>query len=114
MLCHFFQRHGVMCLFDGIDGITLFLQVLHGVEGLFVIGPIDGLFGAQSGLMDLLVRRTATDPAEYDAFDTHSVRRTEDCAYVMLAADVIEHDDQGQFVCFVVLGHAHSTHLSGG
>ena len=89
-----FERHGVMGLFDGINGVTFGLQGAHGVQGLFEIGPFDGFFGAEGGLMDLCIRRAATYAAEHDFLDTHRVGGAEDSAYVMLTADVIEHHHQ--------------------
>ena len=103
-----------MCLLDGIDRITFVLQRFHGIQRLFIIRPLDGLFGAESGLMNLLIRRAATDTAEHDPFYSHCVRRAKDSTYVMLAAHIIEHDHERQFVCLAVLIDIHATHLSGG
>ena len=111
---YFFEGDGVMGLLDGIDRVALLLQVMHGIEGFLVIGPIDGFFGTESGLMDLLIRRTATDTAEHDPFDTHGIGGAEDSAYVMLAADVIEDDHQRQFFCLLVLLDVHTSHLGCG
>ncbi len=91
---YFLQRHGVMRLFDGIDGVPFGLQGLDSVQGLFVITPSDALFGTECSLMDLLVRRTTTDAAEHDPLDTHRVGGTEDGTYVMLTAHVIEYHHQ--------------------
>lgn len=78
-----------MCLFDGIDGVTLCFEFAHCVQGLLIILPLDRLFCAQRGLMDLLIRRTATDAAEDHALDTHRIGRAEDSPYVMLTTHVI-------------------------
>ena len=102
-----------MCLFDGIDGVPLLLQVPNGVQGLFIVLPFDGFFGTECGLMQFLIWRTAADTAEDDAFNTHRVSRTKNGTHVMLTAHVIQHHHQRQFVCLPVLVHVHATHLSG-
>ena len=114
MFCHLFERDGVMCLFDGIDGVSLGLQVLDGVEGILVILPFDGFFSTEGGLMDLRIRRTATYSAQHHTFNTHGVSGAKDSTHVMLTAYVIQHHDQRQFICLAILGHVHATHLSGG
>ena len=110
---HLFKRHGVMRLLDGKDGIAFGLQGTHGVEGLFIILPFDGLFGAEGGLVDLCVRRTATNAAQHHALDTHRIGGTEDGTDIMLAADVVKDDDQRQFVRLFVLVYIHPPHLGG-
>ena len=74
---------------------------------------IDGLFGAESGLVDLCVRRAATDTAEHHALYTHRIGGTEDGTDIMLAADVVKHHDQRQFVRLFVLVYIHPPHLGG-
>ena len=110
---HLFKRHGVMRLLDGKDGIAFGLQGTHGVEGLFIILPFDGLFGAESGLVDLCVRRTATNAAQHHALYTHRIGGTKDGTDIMLAADVVKDDDQRQFVRLFVLVYIHPPHLGG-
>ena len=46
ILSDFFECHRVMCLFNGIDGVSFVLECLYGIEGLFVILPLDALFCA--------------------------------------------------------------------
>ena len=101
-----------MCLLDGINRITFVLQRLHGIQRLFIIRPLDTLFGTQRGLMDLCIRRTATDTAEHDAFDTHRIRRPEYRTHIMLAAHIIQHNYQRQLIRLTVLVDIHATHLS--
>ena len=48
-----------MSLLDGINGVSFSFERLHGLDRIFVIRPIDALFGTQSRLVQLLVRRTA-------------------------------------------------------
>ena len=110
---HLFKRHGVMRLLDGIDGISFGLQGMYCIEGLFIILPFDRLFGAKCGLMDLRVRRTATNAAQHHALDTHRIGGTEDGTDIMLAADVVKHHDQRQFVRLFVLVYIHPPHLGG-
>ena len=110
---HVFKRHRVMRLLDGKDGIAFGLQGTHGVEGLFIILPFDGLFGAEGGLVDLCVRRTTTDTAEHHALYTHRICGTKDRTDIMLAADVVKHHDQRQFVRLFVLVYIHPPHLGG-
>ena len=112
-LRYLFEGDRVMCLLDGKDGIAFGLQGTYGVEGVFVILPFDGLFGSEGGLMDLLIRGAATNAAEDDAFDTHGVGGTEDRSDIMLAADVIKHHHQRQFVGFFILVYIHPPHLGG-
>ncbi len=114
LFCDVFKGDGVMRLLDGIDGISFVLQSMHGVQGVLIVLPTDTLFGTECGLVDLLVRRAATDTAQHDALDTHGVGGTENGTYVMLAADIIEHDDQRQFVRLAVLVHVHATHFGSG
>ena len=94
---HLFKRHGVMRL----------------LEGVFIILPFDRLFGAKCGLMDLRVRRTATNAAQHHALDTHRIGGTKDRTDIMLAADVVKDDDQRQFVRLFVLVYIHPPHLGG-
>lgn len=110
---HVFEGDRVMRLLDGKDGVSFGLEGMYGVEGVFIILPFDGLFGAKGCLMDLCVRRTATDAAEDDALDTHGVCGTKDRTDIMLAADVVEDDYQRQFVGFFVLVYIHPPHLGG-
>ena len=110
---HVFEGDGVMRLLDGKDGVSFGLEGMYGVEGVFVILPFDGLFGAKGCLMDLRVRRTTTNAAEDDALDTHGVCGTKDRTDIMLAADVVEDDYQRQFVGFFVLVYIHPPHLGG-
>ena len=110
---HLFKRHGVMRLLDGKDGIAFGLQGTHGVEGLFIILPFDGLFGAEGGLVDLCVPRTTTNTAEHHALYTHRIGGTKDRTDIMLAADVVKDDDQRQFVRLFVLVYIHPPHLGG-
>ena len=110
---HVFESDRVMGLLDGKDGVSFGLEGMYGVEGLLVILPFDRLFGAKCGLMDLRVRRAATDAAEDDALDAHGVGGTKDGTDIMLAADVIKHHDQRQFVRLFVLVYVHPPHLGG-
>ena len=110
---HLFESDRVMRLLDGIDGISFGLEGMYGVEGLLVILPFDGLFGAESGLVDLRVRRTATNAAQHHALDTHRIGGTEDGTDIMLAADVIKYHDQRQLVRLFVLVYIHPPHLGG-
>ena len=80
-----------MSLLNRINGITLLLQSLDGINRVLVILPCDTLFCTQSRLMNLLVRRTATDTAEHDALNTHRVGRPKDSANIMLTAYVIQY-----------------------
>ena len=80
-----------MCLFDGIDGVTLLLQVPNGVQGLFIVLPFDGFFGTKCGLMQFLIRRTAADTAQHHAFNTHRVSGAKNSTHVMLTAHVVQH-----------------------
>ena len=102
-----------MRLLDGKDGVSCGLEGMYGVEGVFIILPFDGLFGAEGCLMDLCVRRAATNAAEDDALDTHGVCGTKDRTDIMLAADVVEDDYQRQFVRLFVLVYIHPPHLGG-
>ena len=103
-----------MSLLDGIDGVTLCLQVMHGVECVLVILPFDGFFGTEGGLVDLGIRRAAAYAAEHDAFDAHGIGGAKDSTYVMLATNVIEYYDQRQFLRLAVLVEVHATHFGGG
>ena len=114
LCCCLFERDRVMGLFNGINGVTLCLQVLDSVQSLFVIRPFDGFFGAECGLVNLLIRWAATDTAEHHAFYAHGVGGAEDRTHVMLTAHVIEYHDQRQFVRLAVLVHVHATHLGCG
>ena len=60
LFCCLFQRDRIMSLLDGINGVPCRLERLHGLDRIFVIRPIDALFGTQSRLVQLLVRWTAT------------------------------------------------------
>lgn len=102
-----------MSLLDGKDGVSFGLQGTYGVEGVFVIRPRDGFFGSEGGLVNLLIRGAATDAAEDDSLDTHGVGGTEDRSDVMLAADVVKHHHQRQFVGLFVLVYIHPPHLGG-
>ena len=114
LCCCLFERDRVMGLLNGINGITLYLQVLDSVQGLFVILPFNRFFGAECRLMDLLVRRATTYTAEHHAFYAPGIGGAKDRTHVMLTAHVIEHHDQRQFVRLAVLVHVHATHLSCG
>ena len=111
MFRYFFQRDGVVCLFDGIDGVSMRLQVPYCVQGLLVIRPCHALFGTKGSLVYLCVRRTAADAAQHHALDTHRIRRTEDGTDIMLAAYIIEHHYQRQLVRPAVLVNAHTPQL---
>ena len=100
-----------MGLFDGIDGISFGLEGFDRIEGVFVILPFDRFFCSECGFMDLGVRRAATDAAKHHALDTHGIGGAEDSSYVELAAHIIQHHHQRQFVRFAVLVHTHATHL---
>lgn len=100
-----------MGLLDGIDGVTLLLQVLDSVQGVLIVAPFDTLFGTQCGLMYLCVRRTATDAAQHHALDTHRVGGTKDSTYIMLAPYVIEHHNERYLVRLLVLRHTQAIHL---
>ena len=113
LFCHVFERHGFMRLLDGKDGESFGLEGMYGVEGVFIILPFDGLFGAEGCLMDLCVRRAATYAAEDDALDAHRVGGTKDRTDIMLAADVVKHHDQRQFVRLIVWVYIHPPHLGG-
>ena len=80
-----------MCLFDGIDCVSLCLQVVDSIQGMFVINPFDTLFRPQSSLMDLRIGRATTDTAKHDFFYPHSVSSAEHRAHIILTADIIEH-----------------------
>ena len=103
-----------MGLFDGINGVAFGLEGMDSIECLFEIGPFHTLFGSECGLMDLLVRGAATDPAENHFLNAHCVCRAEDRAYIVLAAHIIEHYYQRQFVRFAVLRHAQASHFGCG
>ena len=109
--CEFFERYRVMGLFDGIDGITLSQQVLHGVYGILIILPSDTFFRSEGRFVYLLIRRAAAYTAEQDTLDTHGIGRTEDSADIMLAPHIIEDHDERQFIRFSVLVDIHATHL---
>ena len=103
-----------MRLFNGIDGITVSLECAHGFDRILVILPLHGLFRAECGLMQFRVGRAAAYAAEQDALDTHRVGRAEHSAYVMLAAHIVQHHHQRQFVRFAVLVNAHASHFGCG
>ena len=80
-----------MRLFDGIDRVSFVLQGTHGLDGILVILPFDGLFGTEGGFMYLWVGRAATDAAEHNTLDTHGVGGTENGSYIMLAAHIVQY-----------------------
>ena len=107
----FFERDRVMGLLHGINGVSFGLQGLNGVQCLFIVLPFNGFFGTEGGLVYLRVRRAATDAAEHHALDTHRIGGAEDSTYIMLAAHVVQHYHQRQFVCLAVLLDVHTPHL---
>ena len=100
-----------MGLFDSINGVAFGLEIMDGIKCLFEIDPIHTLLCSEGGLMDLLVRGAATDPAEHHFLNPHGVGCAEDCPHVMLAAHVVKDYYQRQFVGFAVLLHVHAPHL---
>ena len=64
--------------------------------------------------MDLLIRRAATNAAQYYFLYAHCVCSTENGTHVMLASDIIENNYQRQFVRFFVLVYVHPSHFGGG
>ena len=91
LLRRFFERNGVVGLLYGIDGVTLFFQRLDGFQGILVVLPFYAFFRSQSRLMDLLVRRAATDPAQHHFLNAHGIRSAEYSTHIMLAANVVQH-----------------------
>ncbi len=106
---YLFERDRVVGLLDGIDSEALLLEGLHSFECVPEIAPIDTLFGAERGLVNLLIGRAATYTAEHDALDTHGIGGTKDGSYIMLATHIVEHYHQRQFVCLLIVVHTQAT-----
>ena len=65
--------------------------------------PVDRLFGAESGLVDLAVRRGGGDAAEADTRATESVGCAERGADIVEGADLVEYQHDRYFTGFPVV-----------
>ena len=111
LICHLFERDRVVRLLNGIDGISLLLQRINGIQRVGKILPFDAFFCTQSSLMNLRVGRTTTDSAKHNALNTHRIGRTKNRTYIMLTADVIEHHHQRDLIRLLVLRHTQAVHF---
>ena len=111
---YFFEGDGIVCLLDGIDGVSFFFQGIYGVQGVLKILPLHAFFSTQSCLVQLLIRRTTADTAKHHFLYPHGIGRTKNSTYVMLATHIVQHHHQRQFIRFVVFRHTHAAHLGCG
>jgi len=90
------QGRGGLGLLEGQDGVAFGAQSLDGLGGLGDGGPGHGVGCAQGGLADFLVGRGGREPAEQQAPEAEGVGGPEGGADVVAAAEVVEHQGQGQ------------------
>ena len=100
-----FEGGGVFRLFDGTDAVAFSLELLHDGKRVAPVFPSDGIFCAEGGFVHFAVFGGGGDAAEVDFLDPEGIGGTEYGADVVLAADVVEHNNDGEFArCFELLG----------
>ena len=73
-----FEGDASLTLFDGADCESLLAEVGDGIEGGWIVGPVDGVFGAEGRFMDFDGGGSSRDSAEGDFADGESIRGAED------------------------------------
>ncbi len=103
-----FQGGRVFRLLDGENPVAFLFQLADDRQRLFPVFPFHCLLCAQSGFMHLPVLRGGGDAAEVYLFYSESIRSPEHGTDVILAADIVQHDNRRQFFCFLELCRADS------
>ena len=85
-------------LLNGIDEIALGFELGYALGGFIEILPIDGIFGAEGGFMDIAMRRGGTDTAEAYLGNTEGVGCAKYGADIVLAAHIVEDYHKGEFL----------------
>ena len=106
---------GMVRLLYGIDLIAPCLQRLHRIHRLSKCLPRHRLLCAEGSLMQVVVgaqrvglRRDAT---QIQAFQQEGIGCAEDSTHVMLAADIVKHHHQRQFLCLAKCLRRQTIHL---
>ena len=105
------QLDAVVHLLHRINPIALLFQHLQAVGRLLVIAPGDALLGTEGSLVNVAVRRGGADAAKTDTLHTESIASAENRAYVVLAAHIVQHHSQGQFLRRPKLLHRNAVQL---
>ena len=101
-------------LLNGKHFVAFALQALNSVERVFKIFPTDAVFSAEGGFVDFCGRRTSRDAAEPYALKAESIGGAEHAAYVVQAADIVENDDEGEFLRLVKRLDVHAVEFFNG
>ena len=101
-------------LLNGKHFVAFALQALNSVECVFKIFPTDAVFSAEGGFVDFCGRRTSRDAAEPYALKAESIGGAEHAAYVVQAADIVEDDDEGEFLRLVKRLDVHAVEFFNG
>ena len=105
------EGDGIVCLLDGIDPIAPAMQVGNGSKRVLKILPINRFFCPQSGLVNLLIGRTTADAAQIDPLDKKGIGGTKNSPDIVLAADIVQHCHQRQFLGLVEGLRSEAVHL---
>ena len=89
----------VVNLLYGKDFVALLLELADTVGSFLKVLPVYAVFGTEGGFVDVAMRRGGADAAEADLLDTKCIGSAEDRANVVLTADVVQYDGEGQFLC---------------